>query len=112
VVLISMVHTPEQLRAIGERLGGPLMYLTRRGGLAGLGMSLEELGSLGYRIVADPSTPLMAAYTAWRNVYSALADGFGARSAASGEYESVEGEVHQVIGLERLLEIERETVEA
>src|SRR5690242_7383548 len=60
VVLISMAHKPEQLRTIGERLCGPLMYLTRRGGLAGLGMSLHELGSLGYRIVADPSTPLMA----------------------------------------------------
>jgi 2-methylisocitrate lyase-like PEP mutase family enzyme len=113
VVLISMAHTPEQLRAIGERLGGPLMYLTRRGGLAGLGMSLRDLGGLGYRIVADPSTPLMAAFSAWRNVYNALVNDFGARSAPATEYDSdtIEAEMHQVIGLERLLEIERETVE-
>src|SRR5262245_62720777 len=33
VLLLSMAHRPEQLRAIAERLGGPLMYLTGRGGL-------------------------------------------------------------------------------
>ncbi len=69
VLLLSMARTPEQLRAIAERLGGPLMYLTPRGGLAGLGLTLRELGSLGYKIVADPQTEL-------------LADGFGAGPAA------------------------------
>jgi hypothetical protein len=33
------------------------MHLTGRGGLAGLGMTLEDLGGLGYKIVADPATP-------------------------------------------------------
>src|SRR5512145_2759372 len=61
LVLLSMGNRPEQLRAIAERLGGPLMYLAGRGGLAGLGMSLKDLGGLGYKIVADPSTPLLAA---------------------------------------------------
>src|SRR6185503_15091003 len=65
VVLLSMAHTAEQLRTIAERLGGPLMYLTGRGGLAALGMTLKDLGALGYGIVADPSTPLWAAYAAW-----------------------------------------------
>jgi len=35
VVLLSMAHKPEQLRAIAERLGGPLMYLTGRNGWPG-----------------------------------------------------------------------------
>jgi methylisocitrate lyase len=70
VLLLSMAHAPEHLRAIAERLGGPLMYLTRRGGLAGLGMTLADLGGLGYRIVADPSTPLLAAYEAWKTIYA------------------------------------------
>ena len=47
VLLLSMARKPEQLRAIAERLGGPLMYLTARGGLAGLDMTLDELGRLG-----------------------------------------------------------------
>src|SRR5712691_10785292 len=75
VLLLSMAHKPEQLRAIGERLGGPLMYLTARGGLAGTGMTLKDLGALGFKIVADPQTPLLAAYTAWKKVYQDLADG-------------------------------------
>src|SRR4029453_3602222 len=31
VLLLSMAHRPEQLRAIAERLGGPLMYLNGPG---------------------------------------------------------------------------------
>jgi 2-methylisocitrate lyase-like PEP mutase family enzyme len=110
VVLLSMAHTPEQLRLIGERLGGPLMYLTGRGGLAGLGMSLKDLGALGYKIVADPSTPLWAAYTAWKKIYADLADDFGARMPKT-DWTAVEHEVLQVIGIEKLLAVERATVE-
>ena len=110
VVLLSMAHTPEQLRLIGERLGGPLMYLTGRGGLAGLGMSLKDLGALGYKIVADPSTPLWAAYAAWKKIYTELADDFGARTPAT-DWAAVEHEVLQVIGIDTLLAVERATVE-
>src|SRR6266508_1147877 len=78
VLLLSMAHKPEQLRAIAERLGGPLMYLAGRGGLAGAGLTLRDLGDLGYKIVADPSTPLLAADKAWTRAYDGLADGFGA----------------------------------
>jgi methylisocitrate lyase len=110
VVLLSMAHTPEQLRLIGERLGGPLMYLTGRGGLAGLGMSLKDLGALGYKIVADPSTPLWAAYAAWKKIYAELADDFGARTPKT-DWTAVEHEVLQVIGIDKLLAVERATVE-
>lgn len=110
VVLLSMAHRPEQLRLIAERLGGPLMYLTGRGGLAGLGLSLEELGGLGYRIVADPVTPLLAGYQAWKQTYETLAVGFGA-TAARADWDPVERDMHDVIGLEKLLAVERATVE-
>ena len=110
VVLLSMAHTPEQLRLIAERLGGPLMYLTGRGGLAGLGLSLKDLGALGYKIVADPSTPLWAGYAAWKKIYAELADDFGARAAKS-DWTAVEHEVLDVIGIEKLLAVERATVE-
>jgi methylisocitrate lyase len=110
VVLLSMAHTPEQLRMIAARLGGPLMYLTGRGGLAGLGMTLKDLGALGYKIVADPSTPLWAGYAAWKKIYADLADDFGAR-ASTTDWSSVEHEVLQVIGIDKLLAVERATVE-
>jgi len=110
LVLLSMAHTPEQLRLIAERLGGPLMYLTGRGGLAGLGLTLKDLGALGYKIVADPSTPLWAGYAAWKTIYAELADEFGAR-APKQDWTAVEHEVLDVIGIEKLLAVERATVE-
>jgi 2-methylisocitrate lyase-like PEP mutase family enzyme len=111
VLLLSMAHKPEQLRAIAERLGGPLMYLTSRGGLAGTGLTLRELGSLGYRIVADPQTPLLAAYAAWKKVYQDLVDGFGATSTARPEWGPTEKDMLATIELEKLLAVERATVE-
>jgi methylisocitrate lyase len=110
LVLLSMATRPEQLRAIAERLGGPLMYLAGRGGLAGLGLSLEDLGALGYKIVADPSTPLLAAFVAWKKVYAELAQDFGAGQAKM-DWSPVEGEMLDVIGIETLLAVERATVE-
>lgn len=111
VLLLSAAHRPEELRAIGERLGGPLMYLSGRGGLAGTDMTLRDLGGLGYRIIADPSTPLLAAYAAWRDVYRDLADGFGADAPPAQNWSALEHELFGTIGLERLLQVERETVE-
>jgi methylisocitrate lyase len=111
VLLLSMARTAEQLRAIAERLGGPLMYLAGRGGLAGLGLSLRELGDLGYRIVADPSTPLLAAFVAWQQVYADLARDFGGGASARPDYGPAEKDLLDVIGLEKLLAVERATVE-
>jgi 2-methylisocitrate lyase-like PEP mutase family enzyme len=91
LLLLSMARTPEQLRAIAERLGGPLMHLAGRGTLASLGMTLSDLGALGYRIVADPGTPLLAAYAAWREVYADLANGFGVTSTAKGDWDRSSG---------------------
>jgi methylisocitrate lyase len=110
VLLLSMAHTPEQLRAIGERLGGPLMYLAGRGGLAGLGLTLSDLGGLGFKIVADPSTPLLAAFVAWKQAYADLAGGFGA-GRPKVDWAPVERELLTVIDIEKLLAVERATVE-
>jgi 2-methylisocitrate lyase-like PEP mutase family enzyme len=110
LVLLSMANTPEQLRLIAERLGGPLMYLAGRGGLAGLGMSLKDLGGLGYTIVADPSTPLLAAFAAWKKIYADLANDFGSPQART-DWSPVEHEMLGVLDIEKLLAVERATVE-
>ena len=110
LVLLSMANKPEQLRLIAERLGGPLMYLAGRGGLAGLGMSLKDLGGLGYTIVADPSTPLLAAFAAWKKIYADLANDFGSAQART-DWSPVEHEMLGVIDIEKLLAVERATVE-
>ena len=110
LVLLSMANTAEQLRLIGERLGGPLMYLAGRGGLAGLGMTLKDLGGLGYKIVADPSTPLLEAFVAWKTAYAALAQDFGS-AQPKADWSAVEREMLDVIGIDKLLAVERATVE-
>jgi hypothetical protein len=79
--------------------------------LAGMGITLEELGGLGYKIVADPLTPLLAAVRAWTKVYEELAAGFGARVATKPDWGPVEKDMLGVIGIEKLLAIERATVE-
>jgi hypothetical protein len=89
---------------------GPLMYLSGRGGLAGLGMTLADLGGLGHKIVADPVTPLLAAYEAWKRTYTDLVDGFGA-GKPTRDRGPLEKDMLGVIELERLLAIERATVE-
>jgi methylisocitrate lyase len=111
VLLLSMAHEPAQLRLIAERLGGPLMYLTGRGGLAGIDMSLHDLGALGYRIVADAQTPLMAAYAAWKASYAELAKGFGAGAPRTTDWGAIEKDMLATIELEKLLAVERATVE-
>lgn len=111
VLLLSMVRRPEQLRAIAERLGGPLMHLAGRGGRASLGMTLKDLGTLGYKIVADPQTPLLAAYAAWKKVYGELANGFGAKAKVKTDWEPLERDMLATIDLEKLLAVERATVE-
>ena len=110
LLLLSMAHRPEQLKLIGERLGGPLMYLAGRGGLAGLGLSLGDLGGLGFRIVADPSTPLLAAFVAWKKVYAELAQDFGGRQPKV-DWSPVEREMLGVLDIDKLLAVERATVE-
>lgn len=74
-------------------------------------MTLEDLGGLGYTIVADPTTPLLAAFAAWKIVYADLAAGFGGKSATPIDREALEKDLHQVIGIDKLLAIERATVE-
>jgi 2-methylisocitrate lyase-like PEP mutase family enzyme len=74
-------------------------------------MTLRDLGTLGYKIVADPQTPLLAAYTAWKKVYQDLADGFGATITAKADWGPVEKDMLATIDIEKLLAVERATVE-
>ena len=87
------------------------MLLLKPGGLASLDMSLDDMGSLGYRILVDPSTSLTAAYEAMRGIYNELADGFTMTARPTTEWTALQEDMHETIGLENLLEVERRTVE-
>jgi len=74
-------------------------------------MSLRDLGRLGYKIVADPQTPLLAAYAAWKKVYEDLAHDFGAKGKGNPDWDPLERHMLATIDLEKLLAVERATVE-
>ncbi|MEY4139018.1 MAG: hypothetical protein RLZZ371_1200 [Pseudomonadota bacterium] len=108
-MLLVLPRTPEEARAIGERIEGPLFYFMLAGP-ASMGMTLAELGQLGYRIVCDAITPLVARQKALRLCYDALAKGLPDPTVA-GAYKEEDRLIHQVIGLEDMLAVERRTVE-
>jgi 2-methylisocitrate lyase-like PEP mutase family enzyme len=100
----------EDLRVLGERLPPPLMYMTGAGGLAQGQITRAELAQLGFRLIVDPTTPLMAAHKALRQCYVALAED-EPDPLLGPEAGKEQAFVHQTIDLEAMLEIERQTVE-
>ncbi|MFP6774687.1 MAG: isocitrate lyase/PEP mutase family protein [Alphaproteobacteria bacterium] len=110
-VLMLSPRNADEVRHVAERLGGPLMLLLRGGGMASLDMTIADVSALGYRILADPSMPLSAAYEAMRGVYNEMADGFTLTSPPAADWGKLQDDIHETIGLEHLLEVERRTVE-
>ena len=110
-VLLLSPRNPEEIRHIGERLGGPLMYLCRPGGVAASGMTAGELHGLGWRILADPQTLVLAMYENARALYTEMAGEFAVRSRPTGDWEKLQHQLHDDIGLDILLDIEKRTVE-
>jgi len=110
-LLLSSTHKPEDLRLIGERLGGPLMFLTPAGGLASMDMTVSDMGALGFRILADASSMLFIAYDAWRKAYADLADGFGMSGRSPAEWRDIHHALHDSIDLDAMLAVEKTTVE-
>ena len=108
-MLFVLARAPEDLRAIAERLPHPLMYMTPAGGLADAALTSAELAGLGYTLIVDPSTPLLAMHRALRESYAALAA--GRADPAIGDAEAEGARVHETIGLAKLLAIEARTVE-
>ena len=109
-ILFVLTQDPEALRTIAERLPGPLMYMVPAGRITASGIPLAELAALGYHLIVDPATPLLAMHRALRLSYQALRAGLDDPTiGAEGVLE--QQDIHTTIGLEKLLEIERRTVE-
>lgn len=108
-MLLVLPRTPEQARAIGERIEGPLAYMML-GGIGSIGMSIAELGKLGYRLVIDSTTPFLARQKALRLSYAALARELPDPSVGADPADETR-RIHELIDLHQLLEIERRTVE-
>ncbi len=103
-ILFLTAREPEELRHIAERVPPPLMFMFL-GGTAPR-IPVPELYRMGYRLFVDAQTPLMAMHRALRECYASLRAG-RPDPLLGGEQDRV----HETIGLEALLAIERRTVE-
>ncbi len=109
-VLLVMPENAEGLRAVAKRLPRPLMCMLPGGGAEAVGIALPELAAMGYALIVDSQTPLFAMFHAVRRSYDALARGLpNPIIGTTGPDE--EKRIHEMIGLDRMLEIERRTVE-
>jgi 2-methylisocitrate lyase-like PEP mutase family enzyme len=110
-MLFVLAPTPEDMRFVGERLPPPLMQMSLGGGVEAMGLTRREFHDLGFRYLVDPMTAVLAMHKALRLAYDAMARGetdptLGPDGAA-GEQERM----HETIGLEAMLAVERATVE-
>ncbi len=102
-------RSEEETRIIGERLGGPLMHMNipPKDGKPIPRMTPKDLHALGYRLIADGIMPLLAAHQALRACYQTMAEDRQDINAAANEWQHM----YKTVGLEKMLEIERRTVE-
>jgi len=108
-LIIVIPTNPEQYRAIGERIQGPLVYMTLEG-LESIGMPLAEVGRLGYKLVIDATTPFFVRQKALRACYEALAKGLPDPLLGKGYKEEL-SHVFDAINIQKLIDVEKETVE-
>ncbi|MFM0222999.1 isocitrate lyase/PEP mutase family protein [Paraburkholderia dipogonis] len=108
-MLIVIPTNPEQYRAIGERIDGPLVYMTLEG-LESIGMPLTDVGSLGYKLVIDATTPFYARQKVLRLCYEAMAKGLPDPTLGRGYKEEL-SHVFDAINIQRLIDVEKNTVE-
>ena len=110
-ILFVLAPTAEDLRFVGERLPAPLMLMSLSGGLQSMGMTKAELYDLGFRFMVDPMSPLLAMHKALRLAYEAIARGEPDPTVGEGNAGAEQDLIHEAIGIERWLAVERATVE-
>ena len=110
-MLFITAHKAEHFRVLGERLAPPLMTLQTDGALKAMGLSRSDLAGLGVRLLVDPVTPTLVFHHVLKQCYQAIARGDSAALLGAGGLRSEINALHDTIGLEDMLAIERATVE-
>ena len=109
-VLYVGVRSAEEIRRVGDRLGAPLMFSRPGESYRELGVSMDELARLGYRIISVTTTQL-AFHRAMQQTYRAIREG-GVNPAMGGVSRKAEqAALHETLGVAKLLDIEKQTVE-
>lgn len=99
------------IRAIADRLAGPFQILVPAGGVSAFGMTVQELGDLGFKLLIDAAKPMLASFRAWKEIYETTAADFSSSAMSADEARHLSAELNDAVGIESLLEIERATVE-
>lgn len=110
-MLFITAHKAEHFRVLGERLAPPLMTLQTDGALKAMGLSRSALAGLGVRLLVDPLTPTLVFHHVMKQCYQAIARGDSAALLGAGGVRNEINALHDTIGLENMLAIERATVE-
>ena len=110
-MLFVYCNKPEEFRVLGERLPGPLMMFAPPDGFNGFGITPEELAKLGFRIAASPGAAFAAMYKAVKQSYQALYANEVNPYMGRGGVRANMLEAHQTCDLEKLVEIERRTMQ-
>ena len=109
-VIYIGVRNVEEIRYVGERLGGPLMCSLPGESYKAIGLSMEELARLGYRILSVPTTQL-AFHRAMQQTYAAIFRGEPNPAMGGVTRHDEAHALHATLGFDQLIEIEKRTVE-
>ena len=109
-MLYLSVRNADEAKQIARELPPPFMFGLGGHGAQGAGLPLVELGALGYRILAS-SISAWAFHRAMKQSYECLARGEPDPLMAGTTHKDEQHALHDSIGMERLLRVERETVE-
>jgi methylisocitrate lyase len=109
-VIYAGVRNAEEIRRVGERLGAPLMFSLPGESYKAIGMTMDELARLGYRIISITTTQL-AFHRAMRETYAAILSGEPNPAMGGVSRKAEQAALHDTLGFDRLIEIEKRTVE-
>lgn len=109
-VIYITPRNPEEAREIARRLPAPFMFSYESGEKPGAGLSLDELGALGYRILSVATTALPF-HRAMKQTYEAIARGEPNPVMAGTTAKAEQAALHQTVGFDALIAIEKATVE-
>ena len=102
---------PEEAREIAKRLPPPFMFSYESSGeRAGAGLTVAELGGLGYRVLTVANTAF-AFHRAMKQTYEAIYGGEPNPVMAGTTNKAEQAALHQAIGFDALIAIEKATVE-
>jgi 2-methylisocitrate lyase-like PEP mutase family enzyme len=109
-MLFASPRNTAELDTFAKAVDAPRMFMTGAGGLQKWGTTADELAAAGYRLLVDPSSPLLCAYQAIRRAYESLLQSHTV-PFAPGEVETISHQLNTTIRLPAYWELERRTVE-